>query len=109
MGIQFVKDLSSKVETVQRSTDDIKKKEEKQAQEKLDQPLDMNVHEMMFPGPMGGMQGPAAIMPAPGMMSNMGGPMPRMGGGVPGMGMNPGMGGGMNMGMNQPPPMGGMQ
>ena len=91
--IQFVKDLSSKVETVQRSTDDIKKKEEKQAQEKLDQPLDMNVHEMMFPGPMGGMQGPAAIMPAPGMMSNMGGPMPPMGmGGAPGMGMNPGMG-----------------
>jgi hypothetical protein len=29
--IQFVKDLSSKVETVQKSTDDIKKKEEKQA------------------------------------------------------------------------------
>lgn len=27
--IQFVKDLSSKIETVQRSTDDIKKKEEK--------------------------------------------------------------------------------
>ena len=47
--IQFVKDLSSKVETVQKSTDDIKKKEEKQAQEKLDQPLDMNV-EMLFPG-----------------------------------------------------------
>merc|ERR1711937_896677 len=79
--IQFVKDLSSKVETVQRSTDDIKKKEEKQAQEKLDQPLDMNVHEMMFPGPMGGMQGPAAIMPAPGMMSNMGAPPMGMGAG----------------------------
>ena len=47
--IQCVKDLSSRVETVQKSTDDIKKKEEKQQQEKLDQPLDMNV-EMMFPG-----------------------------------------------------------
>merc|ERR1712224_588247 len=50
--IQCVKDLSSRVETVQKSTDDIQKKEEKQQQEKLDQPLDMNV-EMMFPGPMG--------------------------------------------------------
>ena len=54
---------------MQRSTDDIKKKEEKNEQERLDQPLDMNVHEMMFPQPMGG---PAAIMPAPGMMTNMG-------------------------------------
>ena len=31
--IQFVKDLSSRVETVQKSTDDIKKKEEKKEQE----------------------------------------------------------------------------
>lgn len=53
--IQCVKDLSSRVETVQKSTDDIKKKEEKQQQEKLDQPLDMNV-EMMFPGGPMGMQ-----------------------------------------------------
>ena len=46
--IQFVKDLSSRVETVQKSTDDIKKKDEKAQKEKLDQPLAMNV-EMMFP------------------------------------------------------------
>lgn len=104
--IQFVKDLSSKIDTVQRSTDDIKKKEEKNEQDRLDQPLDMNVHEMMFPS--GGMQGPAAIMPAPGMMTNMNmgaanmAPMggmggPPMGGGMPPMGggMQPPMGGGM--------------
>lgn len=72
----------------------------------------MNVHEMMFPNPIGG---PAAIMPAPGMMTNMnmgasgmapmggmGGGMPPMGGGMPPMGGGmPPMGGGM-------PPMGGM-
>jgi len=48
--IQFVKDLSTKVETVQKNTDDIKKKEEKNKKEALDQPLSMNV-EMMFQGP----------------------------------------------------------
>ena len=80
--IQFVKDLSSKVETVQKSTDDIKKKEEKQAQEKLDQPLDMNV-EMLFPGADPQI---AALMPPPGMMQKI-----RMS-----MGMNP-MGSGMGM------------
>jgi hypothetical protein len=31
--IQFVKDLSTRVETVQKSTDDIKKKEETKAEE----------------------------------------------------------------------------
>lgn len=46
--IQFVKDLSTRVETVQKSTDDIKKKDEKAQKERLDQPLAMNV-EMMFP------------------------------------------------------------
>jgi clathrin heavy chain len=71
--VQQVKDLSSRVETVQKSTDDIKKKEQKQQKEKLDQPLDMNV-EMMFGGPGMGMGGPqmAALMPAPGMMPPMG-------------------------------------
>lgn len=100
--IQCVKDLSSRVETVQKSTDDIKKKEEKQQQEKLDQPLDMNV-DMMFPGP--GMGGPPmiqAIMPAPGMMPPMGGGMPPMGGPQPGFGGAPG---GMQMG--GPPMQGG--
>jgi len=76
--IQFVKDLSTRVETVQKSTDDIKKKEEKQQQEKLEQPLDMNV-EMMFPGPMGAPQQLAIAGPAMGMNPMMGGGMPPMG------------------------------
>lgn len=108
--IQFMSDMSKRVETVQKSTDDIKKKEEKHQKEKLDQPLEMGMGmqaEMMF-GAMGGPQ-VAAIMPAPGGMMgggmNMGG-MPPMGGGAPpmGSGMPPmgGMGGGM-------PPMGGQQ
>lgn len=63
--IQFVKDLSTRVETVQKSTDDIKKKEEKQEKERLDQPLAMNV-EMMFPAM--GQPAMPAIMPGPGMM-----------------------------------------
>lgn len=87
--IQFVKDLSSRVETVQKSTDDIKKKEEKQKQDKLDQPLDMNVAEMMFPGNMGGPPQPMAIMPDPGMMQS------NMNMGMPQQQMNMG---GMNMG-----------
>ena len=47
--IQQMHDMSKRVESVQKSTDDIKKKEEKKKEEALDQPLDMNV-EMMFPG-----------------------------------------------------------
>lgn len=89
--IQYVKDLSSRVDTVQKKTEDIKKREERQAQEQLEKPLDVNV-EMMFPGPMGGAPQIAAIMPAPGMMQ----PVP----GVPGMAP---MGG---MGMGGAPPMG---
>lgn len=103
--IQFMSDMSKRVETVQKSTDDIKKKEEKHQKEKLDQPLEMGMGmqaEMMF-GAMGGPQ-VAAIMPAPGGMMgggmNMGG-VPPMGGGAPPMGSGmPPMGGGM-------PPMGG--
>merc|ERR1711937_873029 len=102
--IQCVKDLSSRVETVQKSTDDIKKKEEKQQQEQSERPIDMNIG-MMFDGPgMPGAPQIAAIMPAPGMM-----PQQPMGG----------MGGMSNMntqssfGQQQPqmgmPPMGGMQ
>ena len=68
--IQFVKDLSTRVETVQKSTDDIKKKEDKKKEEELERPLDMNV-EMMFPGPMGMQPQIQAIMPAPGMMGGM--------------------------------------
>merc|ERR1712147_541818 len=95
--IQFVKDLSTRVETVQKNTDDIKKKDAKAAQEKLDTPLEgAMMNDMMFQN-MGGPQ-IAAIMPAPGMMSNMGG-MPGMGGMQ--QPMTPGMGGmGMNQGMN---------
>lgn len=47
--IQFVKDLSARVETVQKSTDDIKKKEETKAEEEMNRPLDMDMN-FMFPG-----------------------------------------------------------
>ena len=93
--IQFVRDLSVRVDTVQKSTAEIQKKEEVKAEEEANRPLDMDMS-MMFPG-MGANTGPAAIMPAPGTM--------------PPMGMNPGMQmGGMGMGMGmgmQPPNMGG--
>ena len=82
--IQFVRDMSDKVEGVQKSTDDIKKKEEVKAEEAANRPLDMDMN-FMFPG-MAPNNGPAAIMPAPGMMPNMGAGM--YGGGLP-----PGMGG----------------
>lgn len=67
--IQFVKDLSLRVDTVQKSTEDIKKKEETKAEEEMNRPLDMDMN-FMFPGAgaMGGMGGPAAIMPGPGQM-----------------------------------------
>jgi clathrin heavy chain len=101
--IQQMRDMSQKVESVKKSTDDIKKKDEKEQKEKLDQPLDIGAVGMF--GGMGGMDmGPSqpALMPAPGMMppGNMGfGGQPPMGGGMPPA--YPGMGG---MGM---PPMGG--
>lgn len=66
--IQFVKDISLRIETVQKSTDDIKKKDEKKAEEEMNKPLDMGM-EFMFPGMTGMNQGPAAIMPAPGSMA----------------------------------------
>jgi len=69
--IQFVKDLSSRVENVQKSTDDIKKKEETKAEEEMNRPLDLEMN-FMFPGLNMGMGGPAAIMPAPGSMPGMG-------------------------------------
>lgn len=110
--IQFVKDLSVRVDTVQRSTAEIQKKEEVKAEEEANRPLDMNMN-MMFPD-MNMNAGPAAIMPAPGSMPPMGGMGMGMGGppmGAPGMGgmgmQQPPMGGGMpGMGM-QPPNMGG--
>jgi clathrin heavy chain len=92
--IQQMHDMSKRVESVQKSTDDIKKKEEKKEKEKVDQPLDMNAA-MMFPGDGMGMGVPqiAAIMPAPGMMGPMGGM--NMSPGLNNMG---GMGGMPNMG-----------
>lgn len=67
--IQFVKDLSSRVETVQKKTDDIKKKEEKTAEDQVNQPLDVDVG-FLFPGMGQGMPQMQALMPPPGAMSN---------------------------------------
>ena len=54
--IQFMSDMSKRVETVQKNTDDIKKQEQKNQEEKLSQPLDgMGMQaEMMFGAQMGG-------------------------------------------------------
>ena len=93
--IQFVRDMSMKVEGVQKSTEDIKKKEEVKAEEAANRPLDMDMN-FMFPGmPSMVNTGPAAIMPGPGMMPGLNRGM-GMGMGIPPMG---------GMGM---PPMGGM-
>lgn len=54
--IQTMKDMSIKVDSVQKSTDDIKKKEEKVQQEKQEQALDIGVHSM-FPDASMGMGG----------------------------------------------------
>ena len=73
--IQFVKDLSLRVDTVQKKTDDIKKKEEKTAEEQANQPIldHLDIGGFLFPGmmPGGGMQ-MQALMPPPGSMPNMG-------------------------------------
>ena len=74
--IQFVKDLSLRVDTVSKKTDDIKQKAEKTAEEQVNQPLDIDVG-LLFPGMMGGMNQMQALMPPPGMMPNM-----NMGGGM---------------------------
>lgn len=93
--IQFTKDLSSRVDTVQKKTDDIKKKDEKAAEEAVNQPLDLGIDVgFLFPGMMPNQNMPMAIMPPPGIMGGMGGM---------GMGMNTGMNPGMGMG-----PIGGM-
>jgi clathrin heavy chain len=84
--IQFVRDLSLRVDTVQKKTDDIKKKEDKEADDQSMQPLD-SYHEFMFPGMMGGGMNPMmALMPPPGSMPNMNmGGMGGFGGGYGGM------------------------
>lgn len=50
--IQFVKDLSLKIDTVQKSTDDIKKKDEKEKQAAASQPIidTFGVSEFLFGG-----------------------------------------------------------
>lgn len=80
--IQFTKDISTRIETVHKSTEDIKKNEEKKAEENAQAPLvgAMGMMGEMF-NPMGAQSQFAAIMPAPG------------GAGAGQMGANP-MGGG---------------
>jgi len=53
--IQFVKDLSLRVDTVQKKTDDIKKKEEKSAAELANQPIidHLDIGGFLFPNMMG--------------------------------------------------------
>lgn len=58
--IQFVKDLSSKVENVNKKTDDIKKREEKAHEEQMSKPIDMNSVMMGLDGP--GMPGAPQIL-----------------------------------------------
>lgn len=98
--IQFVKDLSTRVETVQKSTEDIKKKDVQKQEDEMNRPLDMEMNFMM-PGMGMNTGGPAAIMPAPGAMGQgqfmtapMGGmQQPPMGMQQPGMGGMGGLGG----------------
>lgn len=87
--IQTMKDMSVKVDSVQKSTDDIKKKEEKNQKAKQEEQLDIGVH--MFPDPTMGMGGPGPLAITQG----------------PGIGMGGGMGGPMNMGFGMGGPMGG--
>lgn len=68
--IQFLKDLSSKVDVVQKKTDDIEKKKDSQAMEEAEsrlQDIDMG---FLFPGH--GAPQIQAIMPSPGSMGGMG-------------------------------------
>mmetsp|Transcript_185 Transcript_185/g.179 ORF Transcript_185/g.179 Transcript_185/m.179 type:complete len:1699 (-) Transcript_185:18-5114(-) len=81
--IQFMKDLSSRVEGVQKKTDEIEKNKDAKAAEEAEgrlQDIDMG---FMFPG-VGG-NGMQAIMAAPGQMNMGGGAFPQS---------NPNMGGG---------------
>lgn len=73
--IQTMKDLSVKVESVEKSTVDIKKKEEKNQKEKTEQQLDLGATLHMFPDQMmgGGMPPQLAIAAGPMGAMNMGG------------------------------------
>lgn len=74
--IQFTKDISARIETVHKSTEDIKKNEEKKAEENAQAPLSMGAMGMMGEmfNPMNQAPQFAAIMPAP-----MGGQNQQMG------------------------------
>lgn len=91
--IQITKELTQRVETVQKKHEDREKKEEKQAQQQMSQPLDV-VSDFLLPGaftaPM--------LMAGPMTQSFNSNPnVPNMGPGFMGMGMG-GMGMGMGMG-----------
>lgn len=75
--IQFTKDIAQRIETVHKSTEDIKKNEEKKAEENAQAPLAMGAMGMMGEmfNPMAQAPQFAAIMPAPGV----GGPHQQMG------------------------------
>ena len=83
--IQTMRDLTSRVETVQKKTDDIQKKEEKSTEQKLSSPLE--IMEMIVPSFMNNTQ----ALPAPPQPGGVGYPGGGMmgGGGVPGMGGGP--------------------
>lgn len=59
--IQTMRDMSIKVDSVQKSTEDIKKKEEKNQQEKQEQQLDIGMYQFNDPTMGMGNQGPLAI------------------------------------------------
>eukprot|EP01017_Pseudomicrothorax_dubius_P000220 TRINITY_DN0_c136_g1_i1.p1 TRINITY_DN0_c136_g1~~TRINITY_DN0_c136_g1_i1.p1 ORF type:complete len:135 (-),score=47.30 TRINITY_DN0_c136_g1_i1:99-503(-) len=80
--IQIMRELTTRVDTVQKKHEDREKKEEKQAKQQLDQPLGF-VGDMLLPG----MNPQLMLMGPPGMPGgNMGGPNPMMPGGFPPMG-----------------------
>lgn len=90
--IQIVRELTYRVETVQKKHEDREKKEEKQAQQQMSQPLDV-VTDFLMPGFNNPMLMPAQTF---GSNPNMGPFMGSMGPGGP-MGMGMGMGGFQSM------------
>eukprot|EP01015_Nassula_variabilis_P036826 TRINITY_DN95_c0_g1_i12.p1 TRINITY_DN95_c0_g1~~TRINITY_DN95_c0_g1_i12.p1 ORF type:complete len:182 (-),score=60.12 TRINITY_DN95_c0_g1_i12:62-607(-) len=78
--VQILKELTHRVETVQKKHEDREKKEEKQAQQQMNQPLDIGEMVMMMPG-LNQMQ---MLMPPPGSMPGVLPGMNTMPGGMPG-------------------------
>ncbi len=74
--IQLVSELKTRVETVQKKTEDRDKKEEQKEKEKMNQPLDFVSHDlnMMMPGG-------TPMLGGPGGYNSMGGNMPHGPGG----------------------------